>query len=363
MKDILLINNKPKGTGIGRYSFSLYDNLKKLDKRNFDFLTLDSFSVDHDSTIKAFLQNMKKLANHIRFLWSIPPSYRVYHLLNPNLGVLLPHLHPSVVTVHDVSILNPKVSIDILAKSYGLELPMLIGMQFNMRFIKSADRIICLSNYTKNDLIAVLGIKKEHVSVIYPGIDFNLFKPRDKVTARKRLGLSLNKPIILHVGTDEPRKNSKTLIEALYLVRKKFPNVLLIKIGDMREATRRLILTKELNDSVLHYKKVTDVTSFYNAADLFVFPSYYEGFGYPAAEAMASGCPVIAADCSSLTEVVGGGGILFPAFNIVNLYEAISEVLIDLNKQTVMIENGLEQAKKFDWKKCAETTLKTYETL
>ncbi|MGE5637091.1 MAG: glycosyltransferase family 4 protein [Chloroflexota bacterium] len=363
MKDILLINNKPETTGIGRYSFSLYENLKKLDKRNFDFLTLGSFSKDNDSIIKAFLQNMKKLVNHADFLSKIPPSYKVYHLLNPNLGMLLPYLHPSVVTVHDISILNPKVSIDILARSYGLELPMLLGMQFNMHFINSADRILCLSNYTRNDLISILGIKKERIAVIYPGINSDLFKPRDKLTARKRLGLPINKPIMLHIGTDEPRKNSKTLIEALYLVKKKIPNVILIKIGDMREATRRLILTKELNDSVLHYKKVRDVSSFYNAADLFVFPSYYEGFGYPAAEAMASGCPIIAANGSSLTEVVGAGGILFPPFSILSLNEAITEVLLDLKKQTIMIEKGLEQVKKFDWKKCAETTLEIYETL
>lgn len=363
MKDILLINNKPKATGIGRYSYSLYDNLKKLDKRNFDFLTVGSSSEDNDSTIKAFLPNMRKLVNHMSFLWKIPSFYRVYHLLNPNLGILLPHLHPSVVTVHDVSILKPNVSVDILAKSCGLELPMLLGMQFNMHFIKSADRILCLSNYTKSDLISVLGIKKECIVVSYPGINLDLFRPRDKVTARKRLGLPLNKPIILHIGTDEPRKNTKTLVEALSLVKEKIPDVIFIKVGDMREATRRLILRKKLNDSVLHYKKVTDVASFYNAADLFVFPSYYEGFGYPAAEAMASGCPVIAADSSSITEVVGGGGVLFPPFNVDDLYEAISEVLLDSNKQTMMIEKGLEQVKKFDWKKCAETTLKTYETL
>ncbi len=363
MKDILLINNKPKATGIGRYSFSLYENLKKLNKRNFNFLTLNSSYADNDSTIKTFFQNMKKLADHISFLWKIPPSYRVYHLLNPNLGILLPYLHPSVVTVHDISVFRPKVSTDILAKSYGLELPILLSMQFSMHFIKSADRILCLSNYTKNDLIAVMGIKQERVIVSYPGVDLELFKPRDKLSARKRLGLPLNKPIILHVGTDEPRKNSKTLIEALYLVKKKIPNVLLIKIGDMREATRRLILTRELADSIVHYRKISDVTPFYNAADVFVFPSYYEGFGYPAAEAMASGCPVIAADSSSLTEVVGNAGVLFPPFNVINLHEVISQVLTDSNKQTAMTELGLEQAKKFSWGKCAETTLKTYESL
>jgi glycosyltransferase involved in cell wall biosynthesis len=105
------------------------------------------------------------------------------------------------------------------------------------------------------------------------------------------------------------------------------------------------------------------VAPFYNAADLFVFPSYYEGFGYPAAEAMASGCPVIAAQSSSLIEVVGSGGLLFPPFDTVALYETISQVLTDSNMRSVMIKEGLEQVKNFDWKECAEKTLETYEDL
>lgn len=363
MKDILLINNKAKTTGIGGYSFSLYENLRKVTNRNIDFITLKSSSEDEGSPVKAFPQNIKKLANHFGFLPKISHSYKVYHLLNPNLGILLSKLHPSVVTVHDVSVFKRDVSKDILTKSYGFEFPLLLGIQLNMSFIKNADRILCLSNYTKNDLISVLGIENKRVVVSYPGIDRELFKPRDKLLTRKRLSLPLGKRIILHVGTDEPRKNTKTLIDALYTVKKKMPDILFVKIGGMREATRKLILERGLNDSVIYHKKVPDVASFYNAADLFVFPSYYEGFGYPAAEAMASGCPVIAADSSSVTEVVGKGGILLPPFGVTAFHEAIVQVLSDSNKQNVMIKEGLEQVKKFDWKTCAETTLETYETL
>ena len=208
MKDILLINNKAKTTGIGGYSFSLYENLRKVTNRNIDFITLKSSSEDEGSPIKAFPQNIKKLANHFGFLPKISHSYKVYHLLNPNLGILLPKLHPSVVTVHDISVFKRDVSKDILTKSYGFEFPLLLGIQLNMSFIKNADRILCLSNYTKNDLISVLGIENKRVVVSYPGIDRELFKPRDKLLTRKRLSLPLDKRIILHVGTDEPRKNS-----------------------------------------------------------------------------------------------------------------------------------------------------------
>jgi glycosyltransferase involved in cell wall biosynthesis len=363
MKDILLINNKPKATGIGNYSFSLYENLKKITNRNIDFITLASSFADSGSAIKVFPQNIKKIAGHAAFLRQIPRSYKVYHVLSPNIGILLPRLQPSVVTVHDVLVLKNKIKKDILAKSYGLELPLVLGMQLNMQFVKKADRVLCMSNYTKNDLISTLGIENKRITVTYPGIDTQLYHPRDRWESRKSLNLPSNKRIILHVGTDEPRKNSATLIEAFHLVRKKIPEVILVKIGGMREATRKLILSRGLADSVIHLKKVPSVAPYYNAADVFVFPSYYEGFGYPAAEAMASGCPVIAADSSSLSEVVGEGGVLFPTFDVIVFQDLMMQVLTDAGKAADTARKGLEQAKKFDWKKCAETTLAVYETL
>jgi glycosyltransferase involved in cell wall biosynthesis len=364
MKDILLINNKAKATGIGTYSFNLYDNLKRISKRNLDFITLKyPFEESHESAIQIFPQNIRKLLFHLEFLRKIPHSYKVYHILNPNLGIMLSKLRPTVVTVHDVSVLKGEVSKELMAESYGLDIPLVLAMQLNTSFIRNADRILCVSNYTKATLTSVLGIKNKRVVVSYPGIDRHLFRPRDKFKTRHSLGLPLNKRIILHVGTDEPRKNTRALVEALYMVKKRIPDAIFVKIGGMQEATRKLILALGLGRSIIYHKKVPSVAPFYNAADLFVFPSYYEGFGYPAAEAMASGCPIIAADSSSVTEVVGKGGVLFPPFDVAALYEAINEVLTDSNKRTVMIKEGLEQVKKFDWKKCAETTLETYETL
>ena len=364
MKDILLINNKAKGTGIGTYSYNLYDTLKTMSKRKIDFLTLKAHSKENDnSVIGAVPQKIKKLLDHLNFMRSISRSYRLYHILNPNLGMLLSRLRPSVVTVHDLAALVHSVSRQVILQSYGLDIPLLLAMEVNMRFVKSADRIICMSHHTKKDLVSLLGIDQRRIVAVYPGIDRLLFRPRDKLKARQSLKLPLNRQILLHVGTDEPRKNSKTLIEAFSLVKRKFPNAVLVKVGDMRGTTRRLIVTLGLEDAVIHYKKVADVATFYNAADLFVFPSYYEGFGYPAAEAMASGCPVIAGNSSSVTEVVGRGGLLFPPFDVVALREIIERALADQNMRSVMRQEGFEQAKQFDWNKCAEKTLETYNTL
>ena len=131
----------------------------------------------------------------------------------------------------------------------------------------------------------------------------------------------------------------------------------------MRSTTRRLISSLGLEDAILHYQKVANISLFYNAADLFVFPSYYEGFGFPLVEAMASGCPVIAGDSSSIPEVVGKAGILFPSSDVAILSESIYRVLTDPNVRSMMIENGLERSLKFDWGVCAKQTLEVYEAL
>lgn len=364
MNDIVLINNRSAATGIGNYGYSLFTHLKQMSTRNLDFITLNSPAEDsYGSTLKIFSQKMKRMMDHLRFVRKIPRSYKVYHILNPNLGILLSRYRPSVVTVFDIAALIPYVSRDMITQSYGLDLPVVMAMQMNMRFLKNADRILCMSQHTKKDLTSVLAINTKRIIVGYPGIDRILFSPRDKRKARLHLNLPLNKRIILHVGVDEPRKDIRTLIQAFYLIKKKLPDTVLIRIGGMRETTRKLIFALGLTDSVIHYRKVASVAFFYNAADLFVFPSYYEGFGYPVVEAMASGCPVVAADSSSVPEVVGKAGILFPPSDVTTLYETINQVLTDSNMRSTMIKEGVEQSLKFDWKTCAETTLEAYETL
>jgi len=364
MKDVVLINNRSAATGIGNYSYNLYTHLKTMSKRNIDFLTLNSPAEDsYGPALRIFSQKMKRIMDHFRFVRNIPDGYNVYHVLSPNLGMLLSKHRPSVVTVFDIAALIPSVSKDIVTQSYGLDLPILLAVQINMRFLRNADRILCMSQNTKNDLTKVLGLNAKRIVVGYPGIDRTVFCQRDKRKARHDLNLPLNRKVILHVGVDEPRKNIRTLLRAFHLLKRKIPDALLIRIGGMRESTRRLILELGLKDSFIHFRKVDSVAFFYNAADLFVFPSYYEGFGYPVAEAMSSGCPVIAGDSSSIPEVVGKAGILFPPSDVATLYENMCQVLTDNSWRLQMAKEGIEQSLKFDWKPCAQTTLEVYESL
>lgn len=364
MKRILLINNRSSSTGIGNYSYNLFMHLKQIGQKDIDLITLQSPAEDsYGNIISSFGQKVKRTIDHLRFVRRIPRHYKIYHLLNPTLGILLLRHHPSIVTVHDIAPFIPMASHDMITQSYGLDTPIIMAMQINMRFVRNADRIISMSQNTKKDLISVLGVKSQRIRVVYPGTNRDLFTPRDLKKARQELHLPLNRQIILHVGVDEPRKNIRTLIKAFYFVKKKFPRALLIRIGGMRSNTRRLVLSLRLEDAILHYQKVENIALFYNAADLFVVPSYYEGFGLPLVEAMASGCPVVAGNSSSIPEVVGEAGIIFPSSDVKALSESIFKVLTDQNMRSIMIKIGLERSLKFDWRVCAKQTLEVYKTL
>jgi glycosyltransferase involved in cell wall biosynthesis len=229
--------------------------------------------------------------------------------------------------------------------------------------IRKAIRIIAVSQSTKDDLMHYLDIPDERISVIYEGIDHNIFKP---VSYR-----ICNYPYILFVGTEQPRKNFTTLLKAFSQLKRepKLKEVKLVKVGsagghevNFRSQTMGIIESLHLSDEVIFTDFVpeTDLPAYYSGAEVFVLPSLYEGFGFPVLEAMACACPVITSNTSSLPEVVGRAGIMVDPHNTDNLAQAIWEVLTDNKLSNNMIGKGLVQAKKFSWEKVAEQTLEVY---
>lgn len=269
------------------------------------------------------------------------------HLLNYPIKAL----ENSVVTCHDIySVLYPSET--ILTRLQG---------KFQLRGMKKSKMIISVSEYTKNELIKVLKISEEKIKVIHLGVDTHLFKK--KIAPRPD-----NTKNILFVGSSAPWKNLHTLVKAIYKVRKKLPNVKLVKIGPTWKGEEKLIeLIRKLNldDTIkfVGYVPDKDLPNYYSSADVFVFPSLYEGFGFPPLEAMACGCPVISSNAASIPETVGNAGIMVNPMDVDGLAEAIIKVLTNDALKEEMIKKGLKRAQEFNWEKTARETLKVYEEM
>lgn len=316
----------------------------------------------YGSLTKVSLERGKRIMDHFLFLRKVPRGYELYHLLNPNLGILTIKCKPNVVTVHDLYPFTKMAYRDLIVHSFGLDFPILEAMKFNMRFIKFADKVICVSQYTKKELTSLMHINASKVHVIYLGVDHNYFRPRDKMEMRRKLNLLKIKNHITCRSGRAP-KNIEVLLKALYHLKSKMPDTVLVRIGGMRSKTVKQISSTHLTDSLIYFNKVSNIGPYYNAADVLAFPSCYEGFGLPVLEAMSSGLPVIAGDSTSIPEVIGDAGMLFPPDDTSMLSELLCQLLTDKNLQKELSLKGLQRGRMFNWEICAKKTLEVYKTL
>ena len=177
-----------------------------------------------------------------------------------------------------------------------------------------------------------------------------------------------NNKIILYVGLDKPTKNICTLIRAFYELKKKIKNVKLIKVGGYEWKSERIKILKLIRELKLiediiftGYVNDEDLPLFYNVADVFIFPSLYEGFGLPILEAMSCGCPVIASNVASISEVVGDAGILIDPLDVNGFTNAMYDILTNNDLRTKLSKRGLKQAKKFSLDDECKKTIKIYQ--
>jgi len=349
------VNNCPTDAGIGVYTFSLYPALRKLDK-GVELFTLEVPRIDQICRRASrhfwsapFGVVLAALTNLI-FTLKIPKEYALYHISSPGLAIATRRVKPCIITIHDLIPFS-------FSRHDALE-PL---FKKSMQDLTKAQRLICVSNYTKGELMRFFNIDPSIVRVIYNGLDHDQFKPRDKAACRNMLGLDEDKVVVLHVGSEEPRKNIPTLIKAFHKFQREIPNAILIRVGMKTPAIQRLINSLGLGDKVIYFRNVRDLSYVYSAADLFVFPSSLEGFGLPPLEAMASGCPVIASNKTSIPEVVGDAGILLDAFDVNDFAHWMNKVYIDEGLKAKLVEEGFKRSKLFSWEKCASETLEIYK--
>lgn len=215
-----------------------------------------------------------------------------------------------------------------------------------------ADAILATSEHTKMEIVELYKIPEERITVTPLGVDESFFQRADaenKRAVRQRYGLP--ERYVLTVGNLEPRKNVASVIAAFDRLQ---PDADLVMVGRPVwnvEALYRQAQASRMRGRIrfLGYVNAADRPTVYQMAQAFVYPSYYEGFGLPALEAMGSGVPVVASGTTSLPEVVGDGGLLVDPYDVHDLASALDAVLQDSALRSRCIDRGVARARRFTW--------------
>ncbi|MCL5411608.1 MAG: glycosyltransferase family 4 protein [Patescibacteria group bacterium] len=358
--------------GMGRYLKNLLENLYLLDKENEYLLYV---SKENKKLIESFFTPNTKakeinIPTSLRILWEhtfLPldlKKEKVDVYFGPSHILPIVKATKEVVTIHDMTWFSQANKHTKFKRLYFQNLVPIS--------IKQADLVLADSEATKNDIIEITKVPPLKVEVAYLGVDDYFRKAPEKEIERVREKYHLHKPYIFDVGVIEPRKNILGLIEAYFKILKKdsqFPYDLAIAGGKgygwNNEEIFTFVNSKKLDNRVLFLDAVPDedLPPLLSGAALFVYPSFYEGFGLPILEAMKCGVPVVTSKISSLTEVGGEAAFYVDPNDVGSISQAIELVLKDKKKQREMVDKGFVQSGLFTWQKTAEKTLEAFSKI
>ena len=363
-----------EGSGVATYTDHLVRNLLKVDKQNEYILFGISFRKFHK--LQDYFSELKLLSENLRSnFFHIPPKvgefvWNKMHLLNiENLiddvdifhssdWIQIPSRAKKITTIHDLLVLEyPEVS-----HPYIVEV-----QKRRLKWVqKECDTVLTDSIFTKDQVNKILHIDSSRIEIVYPGIS-EKFKPaheESKKFIKQKYGLYDD--YILSVGTLEPRKNIKAVLDAfekfmkhqLISTRKKPIELVIVGKTGWGEKINK---TKYIHP--LGYVPEKDLPSLYSAASLFVYPSLYEGFGFPVLEAMACNCPVITSDRGSLKEITSDAALIIDPLVSEDIAVKMTQVFVDGDLRENLILKGKKNAERYNWEKTAMEVLNIYKKL
>lgn len=353
-------------TGMGMYTYNLVKNLARVNRENeycllhYRKMDLDIYRSNHDMVLPKVMRPFRPTVWRATIMPFLLRRQKLDLVHDPSGLALASRMpFPQVVTMHELTYLHFPEALRRSIRLYQ-------KFWLHHRLSKNADRIITISNYMKRELIEDLAIPEEKISVIYNGVDdrYRVLDKEEVTRVRQKYGLDF--PFILYIGYVTVKKGTANLVRAYHELKRAGSRHKLVIVGKKTRPWEEVFGTVEklgLEQDVIFtgYAPGEDLPGLYNAADLFVYPSFYEGFGIPPLEAMASGTPVITSNSSSLPEVVGNGGILVDPHNIDEMAKAMHEVLTNRALREGLIQKGKERARLFSWEKMARETLRVYD--
>lgn len=356
--------------GIGKYTYNLIKNLNIIDRKN-------EYNLIHNKRNDLNIYKINKetyipmLNTFGESFWRclvLPFKFRnngpdIIHDPTDGIGALsFKTVSKRIITMHDL--------IPYLFPEYTSKGSWIAHKLLYKKTIENSDMIITDSNSSKNDIVNIFKVPENKIRVIYIAADekYKVLPEEEILNFKKSMGFDF--PFILYLGALDPRKNILNLLKSFYHFKKEgFPHKLVLVGGtrfnsgpiekNIQEIIRKLDLQRDV--ILTGYLPEKYIPKIYNAAEAFVFPSFYEGFGLPPLEAMSSGTPVITSNTSSLPEVVGDAGITIDPTNVNELADAMIKIISDTSLKDEMVKKGLKRAKKFSWIRTAKETLSVYE--
>ncbi len=368
-------------SGIGRYTRNLILELSRIDKKNEYVLFV--LSIDEKEILNQVKNDNFRIAIADIHWHTLEEQLKFPAILSrenldlvhfPYFSVPIFYSKPYIVTIHDLILHHFPTG---LASTHSL--PFYGIKLFGYKFViaqaaKKAKKIIAVSNATKQEIVDHLGIGFGKIVVTYEGIEDSL---NSKLPAKQDIFLrDKYKSYFLYVGNAYPHKNLEKLIETFARIKnqasrldlaRRESKIKLILVGREDYFYKRLknsVQKMELGDQIVFYGQASDseLRKLYKGAFALVSPSFMEGFGLPALEAMANGCIVIASDIPAHREICGDAAIYFNPYDIEDMKEKLEACFNDLNHFSKNIDNGFERSKLFSWEKMAKETLAVYES-
>ncbi|GIM29645.1 glycosyl transferase [Clostridium polyendosporum] len=358
-----------RGTGIGTYTYQLINNLNQIDFLN-QYLLFMPQHAPFERQLRDNFNTSYSLDNNKDNFWEevrIPNilsdnEIDIYHVPQNGVG-LSQNIHcASMITLHDIIPLRmPETVSNRYLKIFNEDIP---------KIIEKCNGIITVSEFSKNDIAKEFNFPKEKIFVTHLAAE-DIYRPLNKIECKnlinKKYGVCSD--FILYVGGFSPRKNILGLIEAFSILLKHYKKdiklIITGKHGISYEKYKKRAEDLKILSHVIFpgFIPLEDMPLFYNASKVFVYPSFYEGFGLPPLEAMACGTPVIASSETSVPEVVGDAALHVNPNNILKIYELMLSILEDRALSLSLINKGLIHSSKFNWKKTAYDTVDAYKSI
>ncbi len=341
--------------GIARHAVNIVKNLAEIDKKNQYILVLQEGGIrffenlPENFAIKKISINPYTLSEQMLMPFYLKEDFDLYYTPNYTAPVLLKR--PIIFTIHDLIHL-------LFSEGYSF----FHRLYYNLIIKNLCDKslkIVTVSESSKRDIVRFFNLPDDKIIVNYNGVD-EKFSPGERDSAlryvRERFGIT--ERFLLWVGNPKPHKNLDNTLKAFEILKRNFNSIKLVLVGAEIKGNR-----KNEDIIVANVSSDNELVALYRSAEVLLAPSLYEGFCLPVLEALACGCPVVTSNVSSLPEVVGDAGIMVNPGSADEIAGAVLRILNDRSLRQVLVNKGIDRAKRFKWRDSAKNLLRIFQEI